>query len=129
MLPGFQLAAVGRADLKTGQRTWKIPVSQHEKPDFLKINYDSQQIIGGSVQPLHTSIQPRAREQVSSSAQESSIAELLLPQAGKTVAKRFSDSSSQMRTAGFVIANGQTPPIAWPVRAITSSGESIRALR
>ena len=82
MLPGFQLAAVGRADLKTGQRTWKIPVSQHEKPDFLKINYDSQQIIGGSVQPLHTSIQAFGSAQISNSVIFKRTALFALPAAG-----------------------------------------------
>ena len=56
------------------------------------------------------------------------MAELELPAAGKTVANRRSEISSQTVTAGFSMAKGQTPPTAWPVNATTSSGESIFAL-
>ena len=44
-------------------------------------------------QPLHTSIQPSQWEYSVSSSQVSSMAELELPAAGNTVAKRLRDTS------------------------------------
>ena len=77
---------------------------------------------------MHTSTQPRARENVSSSSQLSSIAELELPHAGSTVPNLLSDSSSHTSTLSL-ISNGQTPPTAYPVISNARSGVSIRALR
>ena len=48
------------------------------------------------------------------------MAEFAVPQAGKTVAKRFKETS-QYTAAVFGLAKGHTPPTGWPVRGNTSS--------
>ena len=55
------------------------------------------------------------------------MALLLLPQAGYTVSYFFRDSSKYTVTPSFT-ANGHTPPTAWPMRVMASSGVSILAL-
>lgn len=75
---------------------------------------------------LQTSIHSTKFEYFSSSGIVSSIALLLLPQAGKTVLNLFSDSSRYTVTPSL-IPKGQTPPIPCPIRSFTSSGFSILA--
>ena len=61
---------------------------------------------------LQTSTHAAALEYFSSSSRVNSIALLELPQAGKTVSNRFSDSSQYISTSSREIPNAHTPPIA-----------------
>ena len=75
---------------------------------------------------LQTSIQPELNEYFSNSGIVSSIALFELPQAGKTVSKRLSETSRKVCTPSFT-AKGHTPPTLCPINEPTCSTVSIFA--
>lgn len=79
--------------LRAGQPSPYLQKATRLAESLFVCNYSSGCGPGSGCQPLHTSTQHSARECVSSSGMVSSMALLLLPQAGNTVVNRLRDSS------------------------------------